>query len=389
VQKKQSVEQSQNDLVVMSNRLKPIVKLNEDGNYSRVKDLGKTLGYEMIILKDNKVVVNTTDLTKLDVLGLIKNRNESTYKDYSFLITKVDLSTRFILFTKPVNLEIQSKTNRFYMIILIIMSFVFITLLSKILDKWYINPINKITESIKSNERIENIKNGDILPIVVSYNELFELKEKNKEAQKKFYEESSHNLKTPIMNISGYVEGLLDGIFKDEKTIYTILLKESDKLKNIVNNLLYLSKLDSLEKSELKIERIDIKKELYDLFPNVDKNVLKINSSMEYINFNREFFIKIVENLISNALRYCKENVIITINENIDEFSISVCDDGSGIDPSIEKIMFDKFVKGQNGQSGLGLSIVKSIVDELNGKISYSRIELSCFEIKIPNKVNI
>jgi len=101
-----------------------------------------------------------------------------------------------------------------------------------------------------------------------------------------------------------------------------------------------------------------------------------------------ELISRAFDNLISNAIRYAKSKIILSCHKDTQKITISVTDDGDGIEPQAIPFIFERFYKGSNGNHGIGLSIVKSIVEQHNGSISAENKEGggASFIIKLPLK---
>jgi signal transduction histidine kinase len=101
-----------------------------------------------------------------------------------------------------------------------------------------------------------------------------------------------------------------------------------------------------------------------------------------------ELLSRALDNLISNAIRYAASEIILSCRKNQHEIIISVTDDGIGILPENIPFVFERFFKGENGNHGIGLSIVKSIVEQHGGSVRVRNIENggASFIITLPIK---
>ncbi len=195
--------------------------------------------------------------------------------------------------------------------------------------------------------------------------------------QKQFFQNSSHELKTPLMSIQGYVEAIKDGIVsgdEQEKSL-DIIISETQRLKNIVDDVIYLSKVDSLEENFMMnthnlFELIsDAKKVVMPLLVASDLE-LEINCDKS-IEFNCDYdkIKRVFINLISNGSRYAKTKIVV--NATLQQFLlvVDVIDDGEGFEYGQEATVFDRFYKGKQGGSGIGLALTKEIVEKHGGHI--------------------
>lgn len=193
--------------------------------------------------------------------------------------------------------------------------------------------------------------------------------------QKIFFQNASHELRTPLMSIKGYAEAIKYNII-DSKHASDIILEESDRLNDMVEDLLYISKIDNITK-DYELVECDLREVLSNCGSR--QNVRAINKG---IKFNYEFdedmvlfecdeknMSKAFMNLIENALRYAKSEIKIICKQNQKNIVIIVEDDGIGIDKEDLPHVFDRFYKGVGGNHGIGLSIVKSIVNKHGGRI--------------------
>jgi len=197
----------------------------------------------------------------------------------------------------------------------------------------------------------------------------------------------SHELKTPLTSIKGFIETLEDGAIDDKenaKRFIAIIKKHAQRLSNIIDDLLSLSELE-IGKDRMKIEKFNLK----DLINEValgfghafsaKKIDLKLNfeGNNFSINADKAKVEQIFVNLIDNAVKYIKENdsVIATLIEQKSNFVITVEDDGIGISQEHLSRIFERFYRvdkarsRQLGGTGLGLAIVKHIVLLHNGNI--------------------
>lgn len=203
---------------------------------------------------------------------------------------------------------------------------------------------------------------------------------KNEEMRKEFLSNVSHELKTPIALIEGYSEGLRDGVASDpEDTKYylDVIIDESKRMDDLVQQLLALNKLEFGER-ESSLSRLDLTSAVKEMIKNADillrKNDIKLrfDNSRKICIWGDEMCVEqIVQNYLSNAIHYAKDDKIIDINlsEEDDKVIFSVFNTGDPIpEESIDKI-WDKFYKvdkartREYGGSGLGLSIVKAWAD--------------------------
>ena len=201
------------------------------------------------------------------------------------------------------------------------------------------------------------------------YTMTIKLQEANKH-QKEFFQNTSHELKTPLMSIQGYAEAIKDGVLEDDDMQYAldIIIDESKNLSETITSILYLSSIDKLttynidDESNINMyEKVEELKTTFE-YKLLDKNIKIVNNFPENLIFksSRDKIDKIINNLFTNSLSFY-------VDSNNVYFTIS--DDGKGFDENnIDKI-FERFYKGSDGKSGLGLSIVKAIVDSLNCEI--------------------
>lgn len=219
---------------------------------------------------------------------------------------------------------------------------------------------------------------------------------------------ASHEFKTPLSSIYGAAQFLLTNFKSDFSTksleLIEIIYKESQKLKQLIENLLDVSKVEAgklnLSLKEENLVKI-IKKCCVDLKYWVDKRNLKVIFDLPkemIINIDKIRFIQVLINLISNAIKYTppKGKIYITLKEKDDFINLSIKDTGIGITNKEKKLLFQKFgkVKRSNNEidnefegSGLGLYISKEIVELHKGKIfvdSRGRKKGTTFMIRLP-----
>ena len=239
-------------------------------------------------------------------------------------------------------------------------------------------------------------------PTVLSYISIFEsfwlqteIYKKVKETeqmQKDFINIAAHELRTPIQPILGFVEILKDKA-KDEnqKELLNIVSRNAKKLKQLTEDILQVSKIESqslqLHKEYFNLNELvkniihDFKNQINKENKHIIKLELKSNEKEIFINADKSKVNQVIYNLLNNAVRFTikkgkhKETtnngkISITIESKGNQVTVTIKDNGQGIDEAILPKLFTKFAtKSETGGTGLGLYISKSIVEQHGGRI--------------------
>jgi two-component system phosphate regulon sensor histidine kinase PhoR len=221
--------------------------------------------------------------------------------------------------------------------------------------------------------------------IVVTLHEITEIK-KTERIKKDFISNVSHELRTPLTAIKGFVETLL-GTAKDENKKYLeIIGRQTDRLINIVKDLLKLSELEDIGEGKIGISlsKVDLKKIVSSVFSIYEKeiknkglkSVLKIEKNVPKIKGDPFKLEQLFINLIENAIKYTEKGEIrINARKEDKSVMIEISDTGIGISGKHLSRIFERFYvvdksrSKKSGGTGLGLSIVKHIVQLHSGTI--------------------
>lgn len=237
------------------------------------------------------------------------------------------------------------------------------------------------------------INTGDELEeLANTMNKMAEVLKQYDIGQKKFIQNASHELKTPLMSIQGYAEGIKDGVFSDNSQALDIIVEESTRLKRIVEEVIFLSKLETIE-GFYKFKSTGINELIEKSIDKINSIALKNNITIDTklskninLNVDEDKFIQALINVLGNCLRYAKSKVTVSAQTKDKNFEIVVSDDGNGFEENDLTNIFERFYKGSKGDTGLGMAITKVIIEKHRGSISASNAAEggAQFIIKLP-----
>lgn len=196
----------------------------------------------------------------------------------------------------------------------------------------------------------------------------------NQEEEAEHYQMISHELKTPIMVMQGYVDALLHNQYPygTKEASLGVLNEELAKLENLTQDIIILNKLDYLSKNKVEMTEIHLR----DMFlesaerMNIEKSIeIEVNGERT-ITGDVDSWQRVVENLMSNNLRYAEKSIIIDLGDRI-----TIKNDGPNIEDHILSKIKKPFVKGKSGRSGLGLTIVSNILKLYNFELEVKNID--------------
>jgi len=345
---------------------------------------------------------------------------------------------RYIRFFRPVSIILNiliiyllfqwigAKTiGIFFISIFMIKDIVQIYMLSKI-EKKILKPIEKLKVGVAQissgnyEVRIENNIPSEIGLLIADFNNMAQ-KLEDSERNKTQYEENrkdlivniSHDLKTPITSITGYVEAILEGVVDSPdktKKYLQIIHSNISYINNLIDDLFLFSKLD-MQKIDFNFEEVQINSYLSDVMEEFKFDLLEKEVTFDYIdnlpnitkvNMDGKRIYQVIRNIIDNAVRYGPEvglNIEVLVLKEEGFAVINIKDNGPGIEEEKLKNIFDRFYRIDNertkdlASTGLGLAIAKELVESHGGVISVSSVinEGSCFTIMLPiiNEENI
>ena len=214
--------------------------------------------------------------------------------------------------------------------------------------------------------------------------------EKEAERQQTFFQNASHELKTPLMAIQGYAEGIQAGVM-DTGSAAEVILKESDRMTELVDELLDISKID-MGRQQLAFSEMDVRELLYDSIRAVEPAaaggiaiVPDFPEEPVMVSCDDTRLRRAVTNILSNGVRYARSELRLTCRADKRHVTIRIQDDGDGIAEADLPHIFDRFYMGKNGKSGIGLALTKEIVHLHKGTIrAYNGETGAVFEISIP-----
>ncbi|MCD4783186.1 MAG: GAF domain-containing protein [Candidatus Eremiobacteraeota bacterium] len=194
----------------------------------------------------------------------------------------------------------------------------------------------------------------------------------------------SHELRTPLTSVVGFAELMMNREFNPErrKRYLNIIIKDSERLMRLIDDLLDLSKLEAgkfyFKPTPFKIDEIisQVMESLKGQAPEHNL-LLEITEEIPILSLDRDMFTNLISNLLSNAVKYSPDSgdIKVTLQSNEKEVSVCVSDHGIGIEAEKIPRIFDKFYRvdsslnRKTGGTGLGLATVKYIVEEFGGKI--------------------
>ncbi|MDF2879936.1 MAG: ATPase, histidine kinase, gyrase and HSP90-like domain protein [Clostridiaceae bacterium] len=351
-----------------------------------LKNINKQKLNNAALLKKNVIYINASGERYSALLYPLKSEDG---KIYGHLLLYSNLTK-----TKSISLAV----NLVLLSILTITAFI-ASLISNRISAKISKPIIKLSNYAKQiGEREYNIEklNYDDNEIGDLANSMYDMSEKlyaYHRTMKAFLENASHELRTPLMSIQGYSEAIKYGVAEDEKKAADIIIEESKRLTSIVEDLLYLSKIDSYQ-DKLELEQLKVEDLLKSCIERVNgitvsqhKNInIHFNQQNITVKGDEEKLSRAIINILGNCLRYAQKNIDVYLENNEGKAIITITDDGKGFEKEDLENMFTRFYKGKGGNHGLGLAITKSIVEKHKGEVMAYNGEKSGanFKITIP-----
>ena len=215
--------------------------------------------------------------------------------------------------------------------------------------------------------------------------------EKEAERQQTFFQNASHELKTPLMAIQGYAEGIQAGVM-DAGGAAEVILSESDRMTELVDELLDISKID-MGRQQLTLSEMDIRELLYDSIRAVEPTAAAggITITPDFpetpvmVSCDDTRLRRAVTNILSNGVRYARSELRLTCRADKRYVTIRIQDDGDGIAEEDLPHIFDRFYMGKSGKSGIGLALTREIIHLHKGTIRARNGDTGAvFEISIP-----
>ena len=262
-------------------------------------------------------------------------------------------------------------------LILILVIFAISKMLSDVLTKSLLLPIEEMSENLDHLDDITTYK--ELMPFINTIQEQHKNILMNAKMRQEFTANVSHELKTPLTAISGYSELIQNGMTNEEETIRFAgeIHKSAKRLLTLINDTIRLSQLDTSEQKGI-YEAIDLYKIAEDCvnmlkFSAENHGItISIHGTNAYLEGNKEMLEEVVYNLCDNAIRYNNEGgkVDVTVKPVKGKIYLCVEDNGIGISKEHQERIFERFYRvdksrsKSTGGTGLGLAIVKHIIQQ-------------------------
>ena len=269
-----------------------------------------------------------------------------------------------------------------------------------------VSPINRMTTTAKAikegdlSARTELHGEDEIAHLGETFDAMADSIERDRELERRLTTDVAHELRTPLMAIQSTVEAMVDGVFEaDEERLETVN-SEVQRLSRLVDAILKLSRLES-RSTPMKKEVVTVGELIAGIVATHEAFVADSGLTLKYemeqgvrVLGDADMIRQATANLISNAVRYTSEGGLVTVRVKRGDImaSISVQDTGIGLTPDEAKMVFSRFWRADAGRTresgglGIGLSVVKEIVERHNGwvQVEGRKGEGACFTIHIP-----
>lgn len=253
--------------------------------------------------------------------------------------------------------------------------------------------------------RVNETSNDEVGELAVAFNNMADSLSSSEVTRKSFVANVSHELKTPMTTIAGFIDGILDGTIPPEKHSYylKIVSEEVKRLSRLVRSMLDLSRIDNGE-LKLNYRSFDLLSVLVTTLitfeREIDKKNLEIkgleNISPKNVYGDKDLIHQVVYNLIENAVKFTNEGGFIEfkLEEDAVKTDFVIKNSGTGINRTEISLVFDKFYKTDKSRSkdkkglGLGLYLCRSIIRLHGGEIYADSVygEFTEFHFYIPKK---
>jgi len=338
-----------------------------------------------LYLSEDSIAIsrNINDVIKYkDIHEIIEKMNESygkfiyNHKTYYYYTLKNNGITK-IAISNDLYIN-KTKTDILGAVFpLVLSTFLLIGLMLVVWSTIVVRKIEKLKNKIDNidnpdyNNKIDFIVDDEIRSLALAIEDM-RLSLINQESYRnQMYQNISHDFKTPLTVIKSYIEAVEDGV-EDKETAFTTIKEQTEKLEQKVHSLLYLNKLDYLKNSDVsKDEQVDMEKVINQEVEKFKFHRKDVKFEVSYDKKSKfygsvENWETILDNLLSNFMRYAKKDIKITAKQN----KIVLYNDGDQIDEDFLEGIFTPFRKGIKGEFGLGLSIVKKTLSMMGYDIT-------------------
>ena len=228
--------------------------------------------------------------------------------------------------------------------------------------------------------RVDESTSEEMQELALAFNNMATSLQKSEYQRQEFVANVSHELKTPMTTISGYVDGILDGTIPENRHSYylQIVSDETKRLSRLVRSMLDISQLQNQDIPEEKKMHFDLEEVMGQVLITFEKKItdkhLDVDVDMPehpvYTIANKDYITQVIYNLLDNAVKFCPEGKTLglRLREGGNKIYVSISNEGDTIPPEELPLVFDRFHKLDKSRSknrdgwGLGLYIVKTIV---------------------------
>lgn len=332
---------------------------------------------------------------------MIKNKEKDTF----YKLVNPEFHSRSIIYGTTlennkyilINAQLESldytsiviKQQLVYILVVII---IFTIAISLFISNSITKPIRSITEKSKKlgsgnlNVEFERSKILELDELSKTLNYAKGEMKKTDDYRRDLMANVGHDLKTPLTLIKSYAEMVRDISYKDEtkrNKHLNVIINETNRLNELVNDIISLSQIESSEEQNLKIVRYDLIKQIKDIIAKFEILELTENYHFEtnmpekaMVYADEKKINQVIYNLIGNAINYTGDDqkVLIKVKPYKDTYKVEIIDTGKGIDSKTIKLVWNRYYKTEKKHrrnkvgTGLGLSIVKEVLEKHNFK---------------------